>query len=345
MKSLMLTGIRSLEILNRPDPEIQRDADVLLKINCVGVCGSDVHYYRTGRIGDQIVNFPYTVGHECSATVIAVGKHVDRLRVGDRVAVDPAVACQSCDQCLAGRHHTCRRLAFLGCPGQMHGCLSDLLVMPQESCYKIPDSMTDVQAALVEPLSIGMYATRFLDARGTLALAVLGTGPIGACVSLAARAAGVERIYATDKIDARLERVRSAIPLWTSNPEKSDIVAGISQIEPAGLDAVFECCGQQEALDQAIDLLKPGGKLIVVGIPDEDRISFDASKLRRKELTIHHVRRQNHCVQPAVDAIVSGAICVDFLVTHHFQFQTAAEAFDLVAGYRDGVMKAMIHFP
>ncbi|MFZ5516626.1 MAG: alcohol dehydrogenase catalytic domain-containing protein [Candidatus Zhuqueibacterota bacterium] len=342
MKSLMLTGIRSLEIVNRPDPEIQSDADVLLKINCVGVCGSDVHYYRTGRIGDQVVQFPYTIGHECSATVIAAGKSVNRLCIGDRVAVDPAVSCQRCDQCLAGRRHTCRRLAFLGCPGQMHGCLSEYLVMPQESCYKIPESMTHVQAALVEPLSIGMYAVRFLNAPETQAIAVLGAGPIGTCVSLAARAAGVDRIYATDKIDARLELVRAAIPVWTANPETSDIVTAVSRIEPAGLDAVFECCGQQEALDQAIDLLKPGGKLIVAGIPDEDRISFDAGKLRRKELSIYHVRRQNDCVQPAIDAIVSSAIRIDFLVTHHFQFESAAQAFELAAGYRDGVMKAMI---
>ncbi len=343
MKSIMLTGIRSLEILEKPMPRIQNENDVLLKINVVGVCGSDVHYYRTGRIGDQVVEYPYAVGHECSATVIEIGKNVDRLRVGDRVAVDPAVSCFKCDQCLGGRHHTCRRLKFLGCPGQMEGCLSEYIVMPQESCFKIPPEMTHVQSALVEPLSIGMYAIQFLKENSAASIGILGTGPIGMCVLLAAKAMRIEKIYVTDKIDRRLELAKSSGAVWGANPDHIDIVAKMKKKEPFGLDAVFECCGEQDALDQAVDLLKPGGKLIIVGIPETDRISFDINKLRRKELSLQNVRRQNNFVRPAIDVIASSFIDVDFLMTHHFSFEETARAFKLVDGYHDGVMKAMIH--
>lgn len=339
----MLTGLRSLEILERPAPHIRNENDVLLKINVVGVCGSDVHYYRTGRIGDQVVEYPYVVGHECSATIVEVGKNVDRLAIGERVAVDPAVSCFTCDQCLSGRHHTCRRLKFLGCPGQLEGCLSEFLVMPQESCFKIPPKMTNAQAALVEPLSIGMYAVQFLKDYPAASIGILGTGPIGMCVLLAAKAIGIEKIYVTDKIDRRLELATSAGAIWSDNPEKTNIVTELNEQEPEGLDAVFECCGEQDALDQAVALLKPGGKLIIVGIPEPDRISFDISALRRKELALQNVRRQNNCVQSAIEAISSGAIGIDFLVTHHFSFEETARAFELVEGYRDGVMKAMIH--
>ena len=132
MKAMMLTGIRQMEMQDVPVPVIQNDNDVLLKIEYVGVCGSDVHYYETGRIGSQIVQYPYAVGHECTATVVKIGSGVIGLKEGDPVVVEPAISCGYCDQCQAGRPHTCRQLKFLGCPGQIDGCLSEYIVMPAE---------------------------------------------------------------------------------------------------------------------------------------------------------------------------------------------------------------------
>ncbi len=342
MKAMVLTGIRGMEMRQVPDPKIKNDTDVLIRMASIGVCGSDIHYYVEGRIGKQVVEYPFAVGHECAGVVEKVGQAVRRLKPGDRVAVDPAMPCGSCDQCLGGRAHTCRKLRFLGCPKQAEGCLSEFIVMPEECCFPIPDDMTLDQAALSEPLAIGVYAVQQSIPMKGAKIGILGVGPIGLSVLLPSRAQGAEKIYVTDKIDERLELARKAGADGTGNPDKEDVVEKISKEEPLLLDAVFECCGQQEAIDQAIDLLKPGGKLMVVGIPAIPRLSFAVDTMRHKEICIQNVRRQVDCVQPSLDMIHRKEIDVDILLTHHFDFSRTKEAFDLVAAYRDGVMKAMI---
>jgi L-iditol 2-dehydrogenase len=344
MNSLTLTGIRKFELRETPKPNIKKTTDVLLKMHNVGICGSDIHYYSTGRIGDQIIEFPFTIGHEGSAIVESVGDRVTRVKPNDRVAIEPAVSCGKCDQCKNGRRHTCRDLKFLGCPGQREGCLSEYIVLPQENCYKIGSSMSFIQGALVEPLSIGVYSASFLGNAKGKKIGILGSGPIGLSVLLASRLSGVGKVFMTDKIEERLITAERAGADWIGNPNMIDIVEKIKNIEPDQLDAVFECCGQQEALDQAVDLLKPGGKLIIVGIPEPNEISFNINKIRRKEISIQNVRRQNNCMQKAIDLIASGKINVDFMATHNFKLKDASLAFEFVEGYRDGVIKAMIGF-
>jgi len=345
VKSVVLTGIRKIELREIPAPELKADTDVLLKIKSVGICGSDIHYYSTGRIGDQVIKFPFTIGHECAAVVEKVGSLVSRrVRPGDRVAIEPAISCGKCDQCKSGRRHTCRNLRFLGCPGEREGCLSEFIVMPQENCYKIKDSMTFIQGALTEPLSIGVYSATFLANPNEKTIGILGSGPIGLCVLLSARISGVKKVYMTDKIEDRLVAAEKAGADWIGNPTLIDIVEKIKDIEPDQLDAVFECCGEQEALDQAVDLLKPGGQLIIIGIPEPNKIFFNINKIRRKEITINNVRRQNNCTQKAIDLIQSEKINVDFMATHNFKVEDTALAFEIVEGYRDGVIKAMIDF-
>jgi L-iditol 2-dehydrogenase len=342
---MMLTGIRKMELNDAPTPAIVHDTDVLLRMTRVGVCGSDVHYYTEGKIGSQVVQFPFTVGHEGAGIVERVGAAVTRVKAGDRIAIEPAMPCGQCDQCRVGRPHTCRKLRFLGCPKQAEGCLSEYLVMPEACCLPIPDAMSFDQAAISEPLAIGVYAVKRSIPMAGATIGILGAGPIGLSVLLPARAQGASRIFITDKIDARLALARRAGADWAGNPDTGDVVADIAAREPAQLDVVFECCGKQEALDQAIELLKPGGKLMLVGIPPTlERVSFLIDKLRRKEICIQNVRRQNHCVQPALDMIARGDFNVDVMVTHRFPFARTKEAFDLVAGYQDGVVKAMIDF-
>ncbi|MDR3261556.1 MAG: alcohol dehydrogenase catalytic domain-containing protein [Tannerella sp.] len=344
MKSMQLTGIRRMEMFDVPQPDIRQDTDVLIRIQAVGVCGSDVHYYTTGQIGSQVVQYPFPVGHEGAGYVEKVGSAVHSLRVGDRIAIEPAMPCGACDQCLSGRPHTCRKLRFLGCPGQADGCLSEYIVMPQDSCIPLPDPMSFEQAAISEPLAIGLYAVRLAGGVQGKHIAILGSGPIGLSVLAAARLAGAGNIHVTDRIDERLTIARQSGATATYNILNEDAVAGIVRSEPRMLDFVFECCGQQEALDQAITLLKPGGKLLIIGIPEFSRFSFPVDDLRRKEICIQNVRRQNGCDKEAVRVIADGAIRVDHWITHRFGPEDCKKAFDLVAGYRDGVMKAMIDF-
>ncbi|MEN8156971.1 MAG: alcohol dehydrogenase catalytic domain-containing protein [Bacteroidota bacterium] len=344
MKAMMLTGIREMEMKEVPTPRILNEHDVLIRMKTLGVCGSDIHYYVSGKIGSQVVQYPFTVGHEGAGQVEAVGKGVARVRPGDRIAIEPAMPCWECDQCKAGRPHTCRKLKFLGCPGQAEGSLSEYIVMPESSCFKIPDSMSYDQAAISEPLAIGVYAVRQSIPMKGAKVGILGFGPIGMSVLLPALAMGAEAVYVTDKIDERLQIASESGAKLTANPNREDVVSKISEEVPELLDVVFECCGEQDAIDNAVDLLKPGGKLMVIGIPEFDRWSFPVDKLRHKELTIQNVRRQNEAVQPALDMMERGELEVEAMVTHRFSFEDTREAFDLVAGYRDGVMKAMIDF-
>ncbi len=345
LKKVALTGKRKFEITDAEIPRIENDDDVLLKIDSVGVCGSDMHYYNEGGIGDQIIEFPFTIGHEGSAVVAEVGVNVTKVKKGDIVAIEPAVSCLHCEQCRSGREHTCRNLQFLGCPGQLDGCLSEYIVMPERNCYPVPGNMNVEDAALVEPISISYYASTFLDdIREVHSAAILGVGPIGMGVLLSLQNRGIKDVYVTDKLDYRLAMAKTAGAVWSGNPTKEDVVTSIHDYHSRSVDVVFECCGQQEALDQAIEILKPGGTLLIVGIPSEDRISFDISKLRRKEITVQNVRRQNHCVQPVIDLIASGKISPHFMITHRFPFEKTMEAFEMVNSYSDGVLKAMISF-
>lgn len=344
MKAMMLTGIREMEMMEVPTPEIKSAKDVLIKMTCIGVCGSDVHYYTTGKIGSQVVEYPYAVGHEGAGIVEAVGTGVTNVKVGDRIAVEPAICCNECDQCKAGRHHTCRTLVFLGCPGQIPGCLSEYIVMPEECCFKIKDSMSYEEAAISEPLAIGVYAVKQSIPMQGAKIGILGAGPIGLSVLLPALAQGAEKVYVTDPIPERLALAAKLGAVWTGNPDKEDIEQAIIAQEPGLLDCIFECCGQQSAVDSAMKLLKPGGKLMMIGIPEVDDISFHMDDMRRKELRVQNVRRQCDCVQPALDMIDNKLFDVNAMVTHRFSFTDSKAAFDLVDSYTDGVVKAMIHF-
>jgi len=344
MRAMRLTGIREMAMTEVADPEISAPDEVLVRMHRVGVCGSDVHYYTTGRIGSQVVSYPFTVGHECAGLVEAVGSGVRRFAPGDRVAIDPAMPCGQCDQCLAGRAHTCRRLRFLGCPGQAEGSLSEYVVMPEHACFPLASHLSLEEGVLSEPLAIGVYACRLAGSLDGARIGILGSGPIGLSVLLPARHYGAEKVYMTDKIPARLELARRMGADWCGHPDEDDATGAIAAEEPLLLDYVFECCGQQEAVDQAIELLKPGGKLLMIGIPETDRISFEIDKMRRKEICFQNVRRQNECTGPTLDLMASGAFDAMPMVTHHFPFEDTQAAFDLVTAYGDGVMKAMICF-
>ncbi len=342
MKAALLTGLRRFEIRNVPDPMPGRDHDVLIRIRTVGVCGSDIHYYSTGRIGSQVVRFPFIVGHEAAGVVEKTGRKVTRVKAGDRIAIDPAVSCGECDQCRAGRENTCRELLFLGCPGQLEGSLCELVVLHENNCFPVGPKMTFEQATLSEPLAIGVYSVERSAPPDKARVAILGAGPIGLSVFHVLHTQNAARVYMTDKIVERLAFCERLKPAWTGNPDRVDVVREISRLEPSLMDVVYECSGETEAARQGVQLLKPGGKLVLVGIPETDDISFPIHELRRKEITIVNIRRQAHCTQKALDLLAQGRINMNPMVTHHFSLEETPKAFDLVAGYRDGVVKAMI---
>ncbi len=352
MKAAVLTGLRQIEITDMPKPGIRDDSEVLLKIKRVGVCGSDVHYYLAGRIGSQIVKYPYLVGHECSATVEAVGKKVSRVKTGDEVVVEPAVSCGNCPQCRMGRENTCYNLKFLGTPAPsaatfegrqgMDGCMCEYIVMPEKCCITTADRLSLDEAALCEPFAIGVYTIKRSGLAKGQKAAILGSGPIGLSCLVAAKIQGAADVYMTDKLDYRVEFAKKTGASWAANPDKEDVVAGIAKLEPDGVDVACECAGQQETLDEAVEILRPGGTLMLIGIPEFDRVSFAIDRIRRKEITLINIRRQNHCTEEAMKLVASGAAKIEHFATHRFTLEQAKDAFELVAGYGDGVIKAMI---
>jgi L-iditol 2-dehydrogenase len=344
MKAMMLTGIRQMEMRDIPEPELLNSNDVKIRMSAVGICGSDIHYYTQGKIGSQKVEYPFCVGHEGAGVVVEAGKSVKSVKPGDKIAIDPAMPCYECDQCLSGRHHTCRKLRFLGCPGQAEGCLMEYIVMPEKSCFPLTGKLTADHGSISEPLAIGVYAEKKSGATKDLKIGIFGFGPVGMSVMLAAKAKGADKIFVSDLIDERLSVAIKEGVSMTINPGKENIVGKIMHDEPLGLDMAFECCGKQEALDEAVELLKPGGKLIVVGIPEFDLWSLNVEKTRRKEISLQFIRRQVDCVDETLEMMKNGSVIIDNMVTHRFPFDRTKEAFDLVAGYRDGVMKAMIDF-
>lgn len=334
-----------MALINDDSPQITNKNEVKIKLKSIGVCGSDIHYYSEGKIGTQVVKFPFPVGHECSGVIEEVGENVTRVKVGDLVAVDPAVHCGVCDQCLSGRPHTCRNNKFLGCPGQLDGCLAEYIVMPDFTCFSVTEKLNPVQAALIEPLSIGVYAVNMAGiVQNDSSVAIFGAGPIGLSILMKLKADGIHNAGVIEPLEYRLGRAKETGAKYIINPEKENVQARVSQQEELLLDVVFEASGKQEAVNNSLKILKPGGKLVLVGIPPSAQYIFDMDEMRRKELTVINIRRQNHCVEEAIDLVVAGKVDVEKMVTHHFSLEDTPVAFDMVEGYKNGVIKAMIDF-
>ncbi|MBN1407252.1 MAG: alcohol dehydrogenase catalytic domain-containing protein [Calditrichaceae bacterium] len=344
MKTVKLISKQAFGEFDEMMPVPDNINKVLIKIASIGVCGSDMHYFKHGRIGDQVVEYPYTIGHEASGYIEKIYGDSFGLEVGQLVAIEPAVSCGQCDQCRAGRHHTCRHIQFMGAPGQIEGLMCEHVTVPIQNVFPVPESFSPNEAAFVEPMSIGAYAVKLGQISENDNIGIIGVGPIGMSVLLSLKYWGNNRQYVWDKLDYRLENAKKTGVLWSGNPDKIKIQKELQKIIPEELDVVFECCGEQEALDTALEVLKPGGRLVIVGIPAEDRISFDMGCLRRKEISIINVRRQNHSVEDAIKIVEHFRPLDDFLITHTFNYDQTNEAFKLVNDYADNVVKAVIKF-
>ena len=343
MKKAYLTGIREMTLRDVPDPPAPLQGEVRIRLTTIGVCGSDIHYFREGRIGAQVVEFPFAVGHECAGVIDQLGPGVEGLSPGQRVAVDPLVTCGQCDQCRNGRENTCRNQRFLGCPGQIEGAMSEFIVLPARCAFAIPDSMSFDQAVMVEPFAIGLWAQKLAGEMAGKTAAILGAGPIGLCTLQAVKASGDCDVCVTDLLDYRVEKARATGADWAANAAGTDVVSEILRRHPDGVDFVFEAAGQQDTVDQAGQVLTPGGKMLLIGIPDGNRLSFDMNDWRRRELGVQNVRRQNGCTDEAIAIVAEGKVQLDPQVTHHFPLAESQAAFDLVADYADGAVNAVVN--
>lgn len=342
MKAVYLVGKKKVEIFNIPVPEIEKGDDVLIKIKCVGVCGSDIHYFTEGKIGDQVVEDKIILGHECAGEVVEVGKNVKNLKSGDKVAVEPGISCGRCEFCVKGKPNLCPYVKFLGTP-PVDGALREYLVMPEKNLVKIPEGLGFDEGVLSEPLAIGLYGVKLSKLEVGDDVAVLGTGPIGLSAVFSLREGGAKKIFATDLIKERLDFAKKIGADAVFNPEETNIVRKIKEMtDGKGVDIVYEAAGQSETIKQAEEIVKIGGKIVIYGIPSDDRIEFTAHSIRRKEITVINVRRACHTTLLSLQMVQKSSLPFKEMVTHRFPIEKAEEALNLVADYKDGVIKAMI---
>lgn len=341
MRASRLYGVRDLRVENLPRP-VPGPGEVLLKVASVGTCGSDVHYYVEGRIGDQVVTAPITMGHEFSAWVAGLGEGVAELAVGQLVAVEPAIHCGECESCQHGHPNLCPNVRFCGTP-PIDGVFAEYAVMPAENCFPLPEGFTSSEGAMLEPLGVAIHTVDLAHLKPGDTVAVLGAGPIGLLTAAMARAAGASEIYITEPLAYRREFALRYTADVALDPGDTDVVVEIVRLTGGrGVDVAFEAAGAPETPDQAAHITRPGGKVVVAGIPSEDEMVFTASVVRRKGLTIKLVRRMKHTYPRAIALVQKGLVDVASLATHTFPLERIAEAFEIVAGYDDGVLRAVI---
>ena len=300
--------------------------EVILHVKAVGICGSDLHWYQEGNIGDTRLEHPLVLGHEFAAIT----------ETGERVAVEPSISCDHCEYCLRGDPNLCENLIFAG-HGIHDGALRQQMVWPQRCLFPIPDRLSYADGVMLEPLGVAMHAVNLGKLQVGMRVGVFGTGPIGLLIVQLARLRGAKMIIVTDKLSHRLEAARS---LGASKAILVETETNTIEVAAAtgghGLDVAFEVAGENEAVEAAITSVRPGGRVVLAGIPEDDRTSFSASTARRKGLTLVLVRRMKHIYPSAIQLVESGQVDVRSLVTHTFPFEQTTEAFS-VAARREGL--------
>lgn len=341
MKAAVLHAKRDMRIEDRPRPK-PSGSQVLIRVRAVGVCGSDVHYYTEMCIGDQVVRKPQPVGHEFAGEVAEVGQAVEHVRVGRRVAIEPGRPCKQCRQCLEGRPNCCPNVVFYGTP-PVEGALQEYVLADEEQCIPIPDAMSFAEAAMLEPLQVGVHAYNLVPCRPGDWVAIVGAGSIGLSCLAMAHAAGATRIIMTDKLDYRLELAAKLGATHAVNITRENPMEAVKRLtDGQGADVVYEASNGADGLDQAVSLATIGGHVAAVGIPPVDEVKFSTHHPRRKQLTVQWIRRSAHTLRQALELVAGGKVNVKPWVTHRFPLERASEAFELVDAYRDGVLKAVI---
>ena len=341
MKTAVMTKLKYCEIQERPIPEPKED-EVLVKIENVGVCGSDLHYYESGRIGDFIVEYPFVLGHEAGGTVVEVGKNVKKIKVGDRVALEPGKTCGKCEFCKSGRYNLCPDVIFFATP-PVDGVFQEYVAHEEGLCFKIPDNMTTEEAALIEPLAVGMHAAAQGDAHLGQTCVVTGAGCIGLMSLLSLKARGVSRVIVVDVMDKRLEQARKLGADFVINGMKEDTVARIMEItEGAGFDLGIETAGSQITAGQQIKAAKKGATIVFVGYSASGEMTLPIGMALDKELTFKTVFRYRNIYPMAIDAVASGRIDVKGVVTDYFELDNIQEALTACVEDKANIVKGVI---
>ncbi len=342
MKAAVLYGINDLRVEDRPIPELLGPDYCLVKIGACGICGSDIHFLRHGRIGEFVVETPMSLGHESAGTIVEVGDEVKGLIPGDRVAVEPGWACRKCEFCRSGRYNLCRDVVFLACP-PYDGAFAEYLAWPADFLFKLPENVSLEEGAMIEPFSVGLHAARRAGIRGGDWVLVAGSGPIGLCAIQAAKANGATRIIVTDMVPSRLETARKLGATATINLAETDVEEAVADLTGGrGVDVVLECSGTSKAVISAVEVVKNGGMVQLVGNFMEEMPPIPIQRMVERELSVSGLFRYVNTYPASVDMIAAGVIDLKSLITHRFALDEAPDAMMWVDENKDKVIKGVI---
>ena len=341
MKVAVMNGVGQMGYTERPIPT-PKDDEVLVKLEYVGICGSDLHYYETGAIGTYVVEPPFVLGHEPGGVVVEVGKNVKHLKVGDKVALEPGKTCGQCEFCKTGRYNLCPDVIFFATP-PVDGVFQEYVAHEAGLCFKLPENVSTMEGALIEPLAVGFHAANLGDAHIGQTAVVFGAGCIGLVSMMALKAKGVSRVYVVDIMAKRLEKALELGADGVINGAERDAVEAVLELTGgAGCDLIVETAGTQITTRQAIHMAKKGSTIVLVGYSKSGEMTLPMSLSLDKELTFKTVFRYRHVYPMAIDAVAAGKINLKGIVTDIFELDDIQNAMDRSVADKANIVKAVV---
>ncbi len=340
MRAAYLEHTFEVIIKEVPVPVI-RDNDVLIKVAAVGVCGSDVHYYEHGKIGHYVVEKPIVLGHECAGSVVALGKNVHHLQIGDRVTIEPGVSCGQCYYCKQGRYNLCPDIKFLATP-PVDGAFSEYIAHRANFVFKIPDEMSFEKASLVEPFSVGIHASRVLHIQAGESIAIMGMGPVGLMAVLAAKAHGATQIIVGDVELNRLEAAKKLGATSTINVREQNVTEAINSLTGGlGVDIGLETAGNPEALKNLLASVRRGGRIGLVGLPPIEHSNMNIPAIIDNEIQIQGIFRYANTYPSGISILNS--VDTDVLITDRYSLTQTGDALERARTNKSDSIKVMVY--
>ncbi|MFA9465884.1 MAG: NAD(P)-dependent alcohol dehydrogenase [Velocimicrobium sp.] len=341
MKVAVMEGIGKMGYIERPIPE-PKENEVLVKLEYVGICGSDLHFYEQGRIGDIIVKAPFVLGHEPAGKVIEVGKDVRHLKVGDRVALEPGKTCGHCSFCKEGKYNLCPDVVFFATP-PVDGVFQEYVAHEAALCFKLPENVSTLEGALIEPLAVGFHAANQGKAHLGQTAVVFGSGCIGLVSMMALKAEGVSNVIVVDVVQKRLDKALELGATVAINSMNTDPVEEILKLTNGrGADLAIETAGMEITTNQAIHVLRKGSIIVLVGYGKTGKINTEMSLALDKEITFKTVFRYRHIYPMAINAVASGKVNLKGLVSNIFDFDDIQNAMDESVHNKAEVVKSVV---
>lgn len=340
MKAAVLMEKKQIVIKDVPTPQIAKD-EVLIEVACIGVCGSDVHYYEHGRIGRYIVESPIILGHEVAGTVVATGDQVSKVKVGDRVAIEPGVTCGRCDYCKQGRYNLCPDVEFMATP-PYDGAWAEYVKCREDFLFVLPDELTFEEGALLEPLSVGVHALLRADVKPYDKVLITGLGPIGQLAAAAGRLLGVHEIYGSDVVDFRRQLGKNQFFQDVCDPSNlADKAAEWTGGQ--GFDVIIESSGNDKAISSTPSLVKKGGKIVLIGLSSNSQVSLNTNEIVDGEIDLHGVFRYANTYPKTLTLLKHNRIDMDPFITHRYSLDHIQDALHTAIEQKDNSMKIMIY--